>query len=346
VNDSRDRDAAVDRALRRARRTPSAPIEPIGCLDAETVAAWLDGGLRGPALDVAQAHVARCPRCQALVGAAVRSEPAERPARGRQTTRQWWGWLVPVAAAAAVAIWIAVPHRPAVAPAPTARSATGQAANGPAEAKGGAPAEIASAAPPPRAAGGMQLREAAKKGPVGAGPRAVTDALAAAQAPKAAPLPSPPPPKPAAPAPRPAAAPAAETAARLMPQAAPAGRPSPVVQVRSPDSAVRWRLSAGSVERSTDAGSSWEAVAGAAGADLLAGAAPSATVCWLVGRGGVVLRSTDGRTLQRVSFPEATDLSAVTATDQQHATVTAANGRQFRTSDGGRTWVAGSLQDF
>jgi len=71
---------------------------------------------------------------------------------------------------------------------------------------------------------------------------------------------------------------------------------------------------------------------------LTAGAAPTTTVCWVVGRGGVVLLTTDGRTWRRVAFPEMTDLSAVRATDARTASVSTADGRIFSTSDGGATW--------
>jgi len=71
---------------------------------------------------------------------------------------------------------------------------------------------------------------------------------------------------------------------------------------------------------------------------LTAGAAPSANVCWLVGRAGAVILSTDGRAWRRLTFPEQIDLTAVTAVDARTATVTTADGRRFETADGGRTW--------
>ncbi len=73
--------------------------------------------------------------------------------------------------------------------------------------------------------------------------------------------------------------------------------------------------------------------------ELTAGASPSPSVCWVVGRNGTVLRSTDGRTWTGVNIPEAADLVSVDATDASIAIVTTADGRRFRTSDGGRTWI-------
>jgi photosystem II stability/assembly factor-like uncharacterized protein len=68
-------------------------------------------------------------------------------------------------------------------------------------------------------------------------------------------------------------------------------------------------------------------------------------VCWLAGRGGVVLVSIDGRSWQRRPVPEPTDLIAVRATDDKTVTVTAADGRTFTTKDGGLTWNPAPLQE-
>ena len=111
------------------------------------------------------------------------------------------------------------------------------------------------------------------------------------------------------------------------------------VTIASPGTAFRWRIGpAGSVEFSTDAGATWESRPTGVEADLTAGAAPGGTVCWVVGRGGTVLLTTDGRQFRRLMFPVATDLAAVQAIDARSATVTAADGRRFRTLDGGATW--------
>jgi Putative zinc-finger len=130
----------------------------------------------------------------------------------------------------------------------------------------------------------------------------------------------------------------AETAAIAQRQRTAAESPARL-EIPSPDLRVRWRIVAGSVvERSTDAGTTWQVQSTGATGRLTAGAAPSSTICWLVGTGGVVLVSRDGRTWQRVPFPEATDLAAILATDASNATATAADGRVFSTNDGGKTW--------
>jgi photosystem II stability/assembly factor-like uncharacterized protein len=132
----------------------------------------------------------------------------------------------------------------------------------------------------------------------------------------------------------PPAAPAAPAAARVLSFAA----SEPVVVSSNPGS--RWRLlRGGAVQRSADAGSTWETQSTGVSETLTAGASPSPSVCWLVGPGGIVLLSTDGRSWKRVGFPEAVQLVAVRATDEQTATVTAVDGREFVTEDGGRTWT-------
>jgi photosystem II stability/assembly factor-like uncharacterized protein len=111
-------------------------------------------------------------------------------------------------------------------------------------------------------------------------------------------------------------------------------------EIASPDPTVRWRIApGGSVERTANGGTTWEAVRTGGGAELTAGTSPSAAVCWLVGRAGTVLLSTDGRTWRQLPFPEMVDLAAVQAPDARTATVTTADGRMFRTTDGGLTWL-------
>ena len=110
-------------------------------------------------------------------------------------------------------------------------------------------------------------------------------------------------------------------------------------QIVSPDLNIRWRIvTSGTVERSIDGGLSWQAQSTGVPATLTAGAAPSTTICWLVGPGGTVVLSTDGRTWQRVAFPETIDLTSIRASDGASAAVTTADGRTFTTVDGGKTW--------
>jgi len=152
-------------------------------------------------------------------------------------------------------------------------------------------------------------------------------------------------PPPAAAAPAPASVTAAgasrarsETAAdsRLL-----AGRAfAAAAEIRSPNSANRWRIvgSGRQIERATSSGSQWETASLSTPGVLTAGFSPAPSICWIVGRAGAVYLSTDGLRFLRLTFPESIDLVSVTATDDRHATVMSADGRSFRTDDGGVTW--------
>src|SRR5262245_35405085 len=93
------------------RTSAPVPTSTEACLDAETIAAWHDGGLTGSALATAEAHLANCDRCQAVVKILVRDVPALQAAQPAR--KLWLRWVLPLAAAAtAVAIWVAVPGTP------------------------------------------------------------------------------------------------------------------------------------------------------------------------------------------------------------------------------------------
>jgi hypothetical protein len=307
----------------------------------------VDGGLGEREVALVEAHASACSRCQALLAAVVQASPETSRPASQETWGRIWSlrWLVPVAATAAAAaiLWVAFPNEertdlPAqanvelsksvpAAPQPetnadrfnaqTARPALPGAAN---ETRAKAENKTASA----RADAREQRKEDATLKDKQEAQRLDTlgrrDAVASAAPASADAAQSP--------------SPVAETASRL--QATFRAVP---LEIASPDPSVRWRIApGGSVERTTNGGTAWETVATGVSAGLTAGAAPSATVCWLVGRGGTVLLSTNGRTWRRLPFPEMADLTAVQAPDAETATVTTADGRTFRTTDGGLTW--------
>ena len=82
------------------------------CLDAETLAAWADGALNAGEREGAEAHAANCARCQAMMAAMVRTEPASAaPVSSPSRSRALW-WIAALApVAAAVVVWFAVPNR-------------------------------------------------------------------------------------------------------------------------------------------------------------------------------------------------------------------------------------------
>ena len=116
--------------------------------------------------------------------------------------------------------------------------------------------------------------------------------------------------------------------------------------ILSPEPAFRWRIGApGIILRSTDGGATWTEQRTSVPVALAAGSAPARDVCWVVGRSGAVLLSTDGTTWLLRPFPEAVNLTAVRAVDSKTALVTTADGRQFSTADGGATWSKLPLQE-
>ena len=133
------------------------------CLDAETLAAWVDGGLTAPELERAQTHVAGCVRCQTMVGTLARITAAAPAAKAEAAPRRWLGWLVPLtAAAAAITIWVAIPGSqldtrlppPPAAPAPAPPTAqTSVQAPTPAPAPTFASADTPAPTPAPATAG-------------------------------------------------------------------------------------------------------------------------------------------------------------------------------------------------
>lgn len=115
---------------------------------------------------------------------------------------------------------------------------------------------------------------------------------------------------------------------------------NPRTVVHSPDPDVLWRISSGRfVERSSDAGSTWRVQWTNANAHVVAGAAPSVETCWLVGRNGIILLTTDGKKWRTIAPPADADFVDVAATDASSATVTTTDDRKFTTSDGGKRWT-------
>jgi hypothetical protein len=364
VDGARERDRAVERLLtesRQVRQDRRAGGVTDSCLDAETLAVWVDGGLSGAALEAARVHVADCARCQAVVGTLARISPVG-PAAPAHVARAWnWTaslkWLVPLtAAAAAVALWVAVPGDKFDRPEQTGRPSAAEAPRQTAETKAPEPvqrdnqrsssiAKNNDATQAPDAVAG-QADTSVLKSEVGKDSAVRNDAPARLEAEnlkeeRAAAAPAASAPAAAPPAAAEKTGALARSAARVAPPATVAAALADVarIEIASPDPSVRWRIAASVVERTTNGGSTWEAAPTGIAAQLMAGAAPSASVCWLVGHGGVVLLTIDGRSWSRVAFPEMTDLSAVRAADARTASVATIDGRRFSTTDGGTTWV-------
>jgi hypothetical protein len=359
VDSPRERDETVERLLRQSLGTPQRGVTD-ACLDAETLAAWTAGGLSGSALETVQLHVADCARCQSMAGTLARISAAVPQAEPAPRSRRWLAWFIPLTAAAtAVALWFAVPGNPGAPQTVASRAPVSEAPasepfalrdrppTAPAEPAQVPPAgrqapESPAAEPAPQAAEVRRekarsntLDQPAAEGSVAKEEAAGRDlakdkkvdafqpAAAAAAATQVAPSNQ-----------RERADSAARPALRAAAVAAP--------EIVSPDPAVRWRILGAAVQHSSNGGSTWETVPIGVAVELTAGVAPATTVCWLVGRNGVVLLTTDGQTWRRLAFPEITDLSDVRTVDAggHVATVSTADGRTFVTTDAGVTWSA------
>ena len=365
-------DEAIDRLLKATLRGND-PQSSAACVDAETLAAWSDGTLSTDEAGAVELHVSNCARCQAVMAVFAKTEPAA--AAAVPFWRRWpVGWLIPVATAAAVAalvIWVASPAptpsipadriaRTELQPAPVAPPAP--LVPEPQTAAAAQPAATATpATPSPALPAAPQIPATTSPSASPAPPALPAPQTAAA---KAAPAAAPPAPRspeeavtvsgsspvnevqrarPSALAADSVTAASIEIVSSAFPGPAAAqggagrggGRAGGAVIAAPP---ARWRiLPSGSIERSMTSGASWERVATYAPGAITGGAAPSASVCWLIGRAGIVLLAIDGR-FERLSFPATADLASIRATDARQATVTTTDGRVFNTTDGGASW--------
>jgi hypothetical protein len=113
------------------------------------------------------------------------------------------------------------------------------------------------------------------------------------------------------------------------------------VRVAAPGGRVVWRAGAGGeIEKSADGGATWTPQPSGVSTELLAGTALSEKICWIVGRNGTVLRTTDGERWVKLPFPSHGDLGSVTPTDAHIAVVWVVQEKiTYATFDGGNTWM-------
>ena len=365
-----DRDPAFDRLIARGLEGET-DVSGRACPDADLLAAWFDRSLSTSEAERIETHAAGCGSCQQILADLARSEPEViRAAPLPAPARPWhwhWRWLVPVTTA--VIVIVAVGNRTLRAPQPLTISARqpvaeavspgAAAADAAAQPSAVAPAAVSTEAAgrdyasPTRGAGTVE-----SKGRVAAVPAAppqvqlqarADEAIGFAASKEAA----------AKPAAKPAEAPmraeeniAVAAPAGVSQAAATAGAPMKAVAMKmesrlqsplrasSPGGKVAWRVGAGGrIERSVDAGASWQAQPSGVSVTLAAASAPSDTVCWAVGARGVVVRTVDGSNWNPVTTPVEIDLIFVRASSEDAATVRAADGTEYSTSDGGKTWT-------
>jgi len=397
VSTDRQRDAETDRLLRAVLQTG---VHHDACPDANMLAAFAEGALAAPERDDLETHFAECHRCQEALAFIARTWTAPDAALPVASAR--WRffrprWLVPLAAAAILVMYVAV--RPVIAPyfPPATIGPASEVAQtaAPVQVMADArPATPAESTPPPAAAqaiadtrpmasksiastpdakgSGQPAARSAEKAmlaaakpsadiaaPVGgiAAPTATASpdrAVAMAKDVRREVLPAAPPAAGAGALPRTAISesvvvspPAVTTQAASVSGgdaarqqfAMKANESIALPEVASPDGAAAWVIGPGGrLSRSTDRGVTWRTQVSGVSVELLAGSAPSAVVCWMVGTAGTVIVTTDGTRWSRVAFPERVDLVAVEASDARVATVTTRDGRRFATRDAGTTW--------
>ena len=334
------------------------------CPDPGVLAAFHERRLEADETQRWLGHVADCRRCQALLAALGRTEPADGvgPTTDDATASPWWRWrvLAPLAAVSIVvlAVWVvdpggmrdrrvAVQDRQEPTPSPPEQAAATMES---AQARRVPRTTGTPAAAPESTTAAVTRTDATPVPEVAAVPRAQTAAATptapAPLAPSAAAASAPPPDPTSSAVDQPDAlglvrrtalasdAPPTLESARFTTVAA----PDPLLIV-SPDPATRWRVvPSGAVERSDDRGATWR-VQVSPGERIIAGSAPSQRVAWLVGENGLVLRTTDGERWERTTAPAATHLRDIDALDRLDATVSTADGRRFRTVDGGARWA-------
>src|SRR5579859_2318846 len=122
---SDDRDRSFDKALARHFRSAAHSqdsVAPQGCADAETLAAYHDGGLSPEEVHLWSVHLKECARCQtilsqlaatAAVPFAATAQAAKPEAAGvhvfKPRRTALWRWAAPAGAlAAALLVWVAV----------------------------------------------------------------------------------------------------------------------------------------------------------------------------------------------------------------------------------------------
>jgi len=335
-----ERDRSVENVLRHVLSDDVRAQPQSACPDAETIAAWHEGTLRREEAAIIERHVADCAHCRALMAAFIQATPSI-PAVESMWRRWHLGWAVPLATAAtAAALWIAMPRS---APSPELEVREEKAASVaqvPPPASPASPTAPAAASEPavPQNAAALaktaallreEERQRAGESQVTREQLADQQATAAAGAALSARIEADKRASAANAAPRPFA-----VAARLA--------ASPPLEIVAPGGSARWRIVGGQqVEWSTSAATEWGPTAIESPDVLTAGASPSPSVCWIVGRRGAVYVTTDGARFMRVPFPEMADLVNVTANDDRTATVSSADGRSWNTTDQGKSWSLG-----
>jgi hypothetical protein len=309
---------AFDTALKR-ELCAAPPSNLADCIAPEVLAACYDRTLSRSERSAVEAHLVSCARCQSMMASIARADDSDRafvPERSRSVFRIT-RLLAPVAMLGVViAIAVSVRMREHPTPEVVALAVPRPEIAGQPQVMSNAPA--APSMPQMQNSEGG-LRE--DKAQVSIPPRSIEPASPAENAPARAMA-------------MPGAAGGGAGTRMLMAKASPH-----LNQMSSPDGSVQWQFgNGGAILRSTNS-SGWLATRSGVTTDLLAAAAPSNDVCWMVGKSATIVRTLDsGAHWQIVAPPSHENFTAIAATDSNNATVITANGQRFTTRDGGVTW--------
>jgi hypothetical protein len=322
----------LDAILRQAMSDVPGAATP-ECADAQALAAYWDKSLALRDRERLEAHLGDCTRCQMQLAAIARAEESARDATAKARVpwyRRWQLAVPAMAAAAAVLVFIAI-RRPAKEESGTEvvamakREAPAAELNMPERAP--APAPSIAAAPAAPASNEIAMNQPQ----VEARERAESKAYVASRSlseqaavPNAAPMI------------------AGGGAAAMVPGAASGGTAAAAqiaVTIPSPDHSGTWIVGKNGMVEWRDANGASHLQHSGVTTDLTAGIAVSASVCWIVGRSGTVIRTIDGgEHWLLITAPASENLVAVSASSGSDATITTASGQRFATTDGGASW--------
>lgn len=118
--------------------------------------------------------------------------------------------------------------------------------------------------------------------------------------------------------------------------------PAGAIVIMTPIDQYAWRVwPGGKIEYSFDSSRTWELQKSGVTTDLTGGSAPSAKICWVIGKTGTILLTTDrGKHWKKITSPIKEDIGGIYARDGKRASIwTASHKQSFETNDGGVTWA-------
>lgn len=323
-------DAILSRALAAAPGDGAHERLRADCPDAVLIAGWYDRSLEHTAATRVEEHLAGCARCRTIVAALARADDSAPAAYPRG-----WRWIfsprfaVPVLTGAVAILAVAVVFvEHGRAPIEVAQVQVAQISQVPRAAKAlEVPRAAANLAPSTasESAQTLVMNQSAPQAHAGrsAGGGAISSSYARLPRMESA-----------------AGEPRAATTggvSRTMIANAP-GLPAGTIEIAAPDRSS-WAIGGGGAIFHINAEGAVRSQSSGVTADLTAGAAVSARVCWIVGKAGTILRTTDGGShWSQLTSPAAGNLRAIIASSADDAMVTDASGNRYLTADAGVTW--------